>query len=94
MREHSYAPPKVGEGYCSLRTSEAERSSFALGYYIGRTYWTIDFPFSREEQKIVEADRLAYACGYDLGSYHARQKIGLTQKEIQEKSCQTALEGA
>jgi len=94
MREHPYTPPKVGEGVNCLRTSEVERTAFAFGYYIGRRYWTIDFPFSRAEEEIFKSDSIAYWAGYDLGSHHARQSIGLTQKEILEKSCQTASEGA
>ena len=94
MREHTYTPPKVGEGINCLRTSEVERTAFAFGYYIGRRYWTIDFPFSRAEEEIFKSDSIAYWAGYDLGSHHARQSIGLTQKEILEKSCQTASEGA
>lgn len=87
-REHPYTPPSVGSGLVDLRTPESERCAFALGYYIGRRYWTIDFPFSTKEEEIISKDRLAYACGYDLGSFHAREGIGLTQKQIQEKVCQ------
>jgi len=93
MREHPHKPCSVGDGMNQLRTPEKERMAFALGYYIGRRYWTIDFPFSPKEEQIMTDDRLAYVCGYDLGSYHTRENIGLSEKEIKEKVCQPASEG-
>jgi hypothetical protein len=96
-REDKYTEPKVGTGLDCLRTPEAERASFALGYYIGRRFWTIDYPLDEAEQKIKDADQLAYWCGYDLGSYHSRQNVGLSNRQLKEffeKSCQTASERA
>lgn len=92
-REHPYTEPKVGTGLDCLRTPEAERQAFALGYYIGRRFWTIDYPLDETEEKIKNTDKLAYWCGYDFGSYHSRQRVGLSQAQIKifyEKSCQTA----
>lgn len=92
-RGHPYTPCSVGSGMSDLRTPEAERSAFALGYYVGRRYWDMEFPMTEKEREIFEKDRLAYACGYDLGSYHARTKIGFNERELRdfkEKSCQTA----
>jgi hypothetical protein len=92
-REHPYTPPAVGSGMNDLRTPEAERSAYALGYYVGRRYWDIDFPMTDKEREIFDKDKMAYACGYDLGSYHARSAIGFTERELRElkeKSCQTA----
>lgn len=73
MRDHPYKPLPVGEGEGRLRQGEAERSSFALGYFIGRTYWQTDIPLSQNERTIKEADSLAYWAGYDLGTFHWRQ---------------------
>ena len=76
VTKHPYNPPKVGDGYGSLKTSEVERQAFALGYYIGRKCWDLEYEHDQTEKQIKEADGLAYWAGYDFGSYHARQAVG------------------
>jgi len=74
--KHPYKPCPVGEGFGSLKSTEDERQAFALGYYIGRRYWDLEYEHDKTEEQIKEKDSLAYHAGYDLGSYHARERVG------------------
>jgi len=74
--KHPYTPAKVGVGLDCLRTPEEERQAFALGYYIGRRCWDLQYELDQTEEQIKAKDSLAFFAGYDFGSFHSRKRVG------------------